>query len=131
MCWGHQAGKQLQLLVNTTLAMSQQRGPAAEKADGILGCNRSCQFCQQVEGGDAAPLLSTGDAMPGALHLVLHSSVRETWTYCREFWATEMFERLKHTREFPSEHQQTVFHCEVTKHCHKLPRDAGVHPWRQ
>lgn len=49
------------------------------------------------EGGDAAPLLSTGDAMPGALHLVLHSSVRETWTYCREFWATEMFERLKHT----------------------------------
>ena len=32
------------------------------------------------------------------------------------------------TQELPSEHQETLFHCEGTEHLHRLPREAVGSP---
>lgn len=50
--------KALRVLLSTRLTRSQQRALVVEVASSLLGCVRRC--CQQVEGGDTAPLLSPG-----------------------------------------------------------------------
>lgn len=50
--------KALRVLLSTRLTRSQQCALVAEVANSLLSCVRRC--CQQVEGGDPAPLLSPG-----------------------------------------------------------------------
>ena len=57
------------------LGMSQHCALAAQKANHIPGCIKKSG--QQVEGGDPAPLLCTGEASPGGLCSGVESSVQE------------------------------------------------------
>ena len=57
------------------LGMSQHCALAAQKANHIPGCIKKSG--QQVEGGDPAPLLCTGEASPGGLCPDVQSSLQE------------------------------------------------------
>ena len=56
------AEKDLEVLVDGKLDMIQQCALTAHIANHILGCIKQCG--QQIEGGDPAPLLCTGEASP-------------------------------------------------------------------
>jgi len=50
-------------------------GAHSPETNCTLGCIKSCG--QQVEGGDSAPLLRTGETPPGVLSLALEPSAQE------------------------------------------------------
>ncbi|PKU42123.1 rna-directed dna polymerase from mobile element jockey- hypothetical protein [Limosa lapponica baueri] len=66
--------KDLGVLMDEKLNMSRQCVLAAQKAKCILGCRMRGQ---QVEGGDSAPLLCSGETPSGGLCPALESSAQE------------------------------------------------------
>lgn len=74
------AEKELRVLVDTKLSMSQKCALATKKGQDILDCLR-----QQLKGGDLSNLFSTGGAMPGVVGPVLECLLQETHkATCRE-----------------------------------------------
>lgn len=69
------AEKDLWILVNTKLNMSQQWALAAKKARYIY--LHFAKHHQQVKGGDSSRLFSTGEAVPGVPHPVLGSLLQD------------------------------------------------------
>ena len=68
--------RDLDVLVDDKLTMSQQCARVAKKADGVLGClKKSCG--QQVKGGSPPPLLCPSDVPFAVLCQVLGSPVQE------------------------------------------------------
>ena len=68
--------KDLGVLMDSRLAMSQQCALVAKHTSGILGCIK--KSCQQIKEGDPPPLLCTGEAASGVLCPVLGFSVQQT-----------------------------------------------------
>jgi len=69
--------KDLGMLVDTGLIMSQQCAQVAKKADGILACIRNAAGSQQEQGSDHLSVLSSGEAIPPVLCSVLDPSLQE------------------------------------------------------
>ena len=71
---GSSAGRDLGVLVDDKVTVSQQRALVAQKASGLLGC---IECGQRVEGGSPPPLLCPGEAPSAVLRPVLGSPVQE------------------------------------------------------
>jgi len=76
------AEKDLSVLVNTRLAMSQQCALVVNKTN-ILGCVKK-SMASRLRGGDPAPLLCPGEAVSGVQCPAVGSSIQERQGTSRE-----------------------------------------------
>jgi len=63
-------GKNLVVLLDNKVTMSQEDVLVTKKANGTLGCIKE-EHCQQIKGGDLHPLLCPGEVSSGGLGPVL------------------------------------------------------------
>ena len=87
--------KDLGVLMDSRLAMSQQCALVAKHTSGILGCIK--KSCQQIKEGDPPPLLCTGKATCGVLCPVLGSPVEKNRNLLGVKWrATKITKGLEY-----------------------------------
>ena len=71
------AARDLGVLVDSKLSMSQQRALAAKRAKRILGCIKRSITNQPIQRGDSPAVFSVGAASPGILCAVLGPTIEE------------------------------------------------------